>query len=268
MNRTEARPTATPGTAPIRWGLWPSIVLMLLYLSVQVEVGVLAIVGVMVWRIATGRVAFTPDALLEQMAEMPDLIAGPAFQWLALIALLVAGGLTLLTAWLWLGCDQRGPRVLLGLTRPIRLPLAAVPLLTLLMLVSTSFVIYWLFGPVSVEAQELLFQEPLLGLAATITLSTVVPLVEEMLFRGVLYASLLERGGHALAIIVTAVAFAAIHLLAGASTIGPIVQLLLLALYLGGLRAFTGSLWAPLAAHATWNLVASLVYLIGTPTTP
>jgi membrane protease YdiL (CAAX protease family) len=268
MNQTQTCPPTAPGITPMRWGLWPPIVLMLLYLSIQVKIGVAAIVGVTAWRIATGRVALAPDALLEQTAGMQGLITKPAFQWLALIALLVAGVLTLLTAWLWLRCDQRGPRVLLGLTRPVRLPLVAVPLLTLLMLVSTSFVTYWLFGPVSVEAQELLFQEPLLGLAATITLTTVVPLVEETLFRGVLYASLLERGGHALAIVVTAVTFAAIHLLAGASAVGPIVQLLLLALYLGGLRAFTGSLWAPLAAHATWNLVASLVYLIGTPTTP
>jgi hypothetical protein len=165
MNQTQTCPTTAPGItpAPTRWGLWPSIVLMLLYLSVQVKIGVAAIVGVMAWRIAAGRMALSSDTLLEQTAAMQDLITGPAFQWLALIALLVAGGLTLLTAWLWLGCDQRGPRVLLGLTRPVRLPLAAVPLLTLLMLVSTSFVIYWLFGPVSVEAQELLFQEPLLG---------------------------------------------------------------------------------------------------------
>jgi membrane protease YdiL (CAAX protease family) len=268
MNQAQTCPTTAPGTTPMRLGLWPSIALMLLYLSTQVEIGAVALVAVAVWRTATSQVAFTFDALLEQTAGMQDLITKPAFQWLALIALLVAGALTLLTAWLWLGHDQRGLRVLLGLIRPARLPLAVVPMLTLLMLVSTSFVTYWLFGPVSIESQELLFQGPLLGLAATITLSTIVPLVEETLFRGVLYASLLERGGHALAIVVTAVFFAAIHLLAGASAVGPIVQLLLLALYLGGLRAFTGSLWAPLAAHATWNLVASLAYLIGAPAAP
>jgi membrane protease YdiL (CAAX protease family) len=93
-------------------------------------------------------------------------------------------------------------------------------------------------------------------------------LVEETLFRGVLYALLLERGGHALTIVVTAVAFAVIHLLAGASAVGPIVQLLLPALYLGELRAFTDPLWEPLAAHAAWNLIASLAHLIGTPAAP
>lgn len=77
---------------------------------------------------------------------------------------------------------------------------------------------------------------------------------EEVLFRGVLFTAATARCGTGGAVAVTAVLFALIHC-------DPVQTpyALLLGVYLGLLRARTGSLWPCLAGHAANNLVASLL---------
>lgn len=78
--------------------------------------------------------------------------------------------------------------------------------------------------------------------------------VEEVAFRGVLYAVLRRIGGVPLAIGGSAVAFTVAHV---ASAGGPSLLLVALAgLYLGLLRAIRGDLWTSGLAHLVMNLVS------------
>lgn len=95
--------------------------------------------------------------------------------------------------------------------------------------------------------------DPLRFTLVAIALALMVPLAEEMLFRGVLQRVLLRQSGPALAIILTACLFAAVH---------PLYSLpgvLLLGLFFGVMAYLLGNLIYPIIAHAVWNLLNLLV---------
>ncbi len=94
------------------------------------------------------------------------------------------------------------------------------------------------------------------------------PAYEELLFRRVLFGRLWQAGKPWLGLVLSSLAFALIHELPGTSANGPL-QIALLWLVYGGMGAAfcwlyrrTGTLWAPIIAHATNNAVAlaSLVF--------
>ncbi|MCU0304555.1 MAG: CPBP family intramembrane metalloprotease [Thermoanaerobaculales bacterium] len=86
------------------------------------------------------------------------------------------------------------------------------------------------------------------------------PLFEELLFRGFLLEGL-RRGrlGAAGAVVVTSLAWAAIHLQYDGYEVATIV---LFGLLLGAARLRSGSLWAPIAMHLLVNLVATVETLV------
>jgi uncharacterized protein len=81
---------------------------------------------------------------------------------------------------------------------------------------------------------------------------------EELLLRGYAFERL-ARLSAALAIILTAILFAVMHM--GNSSIGPIalVNLALGGIVLGQLRAIAGTIWLPFAFHWAWNAVSGSV---------
>ena len=91
---------------------------------------------------------------------------------------------------------------------------------------------------------EALVSRCVLGAAAILT----APVVEEMLFRGILYPAIRRAGFPRLAWWGSAVAFGAIHM-----NLATFVPLTALALLLTWLYESTGSLLAPIAAHSVFN---------------
>ena len=89
-------------------------------------------------------------------------------------------------------------------------------------------------------------------------LAVLAPLVEELIFRGLLYGWLAGRWGTIVAWIVSSLAFAAAHI-----EWKHIVLVLPLGLWFGWLRRRTGSLWPSLVAHMVNNgiAVAAAAYL-------
>ena len=84
------------------------------------------------------------------------------------------------------------------------------------------------------------------------------PLVEELVFRGLLYGWLAGRWGTTVAWLVSSLAFAAAHIEPAHA-----ILVLPLGLWFGWLRRRTGSLWPSLVAHMANNglAVAAAAYL-------
>jgi uncharacterized protein len=101
-------------------------------------------------------------------------------------------------------------------------------------------------------------REPALFAASLFVLAALAPLVEELIFRGLLYGWLAGRWGTIVAWIVSSLAFAAAHI-----EWKHIVLVLPLGLWFGWLRRRTGSLWPSLVAHMVNNgiAVAAAAYL-------
>lgn len=101
-----------------------------------------------------------------------------------------------------------------------------------------------------VDPTSLLPQTPV-GIAFTLIVAVVLaPLVEEVVFRGMLLSSLRPRVGDLSAIVVSSLVFAAVHVLPFAMP-----PIFLLSVGLGWLYVRTDSLWTPIAAHAVFNTV-------------
>ena len=110
------------------------------------------------------------------------------------------------------------------------------------------------------NVQQLARHAPLgwrLGL--TVMAITLAPLVEELLFRGVLLSALIPRCGVALAALLSAAAFAAIHLPGLAWQWYALPELLLLGVALAWLRLHYRSLWPSVLAHGANNALALAV---------
>lgn len=115
-------------------------------------------------------------------------------------------------------------------------------------------------APAAQQAVELLIRDGSLSTRAIIATFAVglAPIVEEALFRGLLYPLVRDLGRPRTALWGTAVLFGAIHMNAAA-----FLPLTLFGAALAWLYRRTGNLLAPIAAHATFNLAPFVLLAAG-----
>jgi membrane protease YdiL (CAAX protease family) len=94
-------------------------------------------------------------------------------------------------------------------------------------------------------------REPAAFMASLAVMAGLAPLVEELIFRGLLYGWLAGRWGGTVAWIVSSLVFAAAHV-----ELAHVLLVLPLGLWFGWLRRRTGSLWPSLVAHMVNNGLA------------
>jgi len=90
----------------------------------------------------------------------------------------------------------------------------------------------------------------------------VVPFIEELLFRGFLQTFLRRFLNRFWAIALSSVIFACVHFSPGQNNVEIITSLLILAGFLGFIYERERKLWAPIALHATFNAVSSVIVLL------
>jgi len=204
--------------------------------------------------------------------SVDELLVDPSFNWVALLAAGFAAVMTIATALIWPSVWEKVTSSDFSFAewfswrKPKFIPLWAVPVGTIAVMMFVGYGVSALVGPTEVEAQQGLFSTLGLAFASSVTVTTVVPLAEELVFRGALYNALLaivskERPAwlrHVLPFVVSGALFAGAHLLTGFVNPGSIVSIILLSAFLTGLRALTGSLWPGLVAHIVWNGVAAI----------
>jgi uncharacterized protein len=115
----------------------------------------------------------------------------------------------------------------------------------------------------AVEHLKGLFENPWLFGATAVAVVSVVPVIEEMLFRGFLQSWLKPLLGRKKAILLTALIFASFHfsLSQGIENVEFIASLFLLALFLGFVKERQQSLWASIGLHSTFNFISILMLI-------
>ncbi|HET9818632.1 MAG TPA: type II CAAX endopeptidase family protein [Rhodanobacteraceae bacterium] len=106
---------------------------------------------------------------------------------------------------------------------------------------------------------------PGMRLLLAVIVVCVAPVVEEVVFRGVLLSGLASRMRVGWAIVVSAVIFGCVHLPDFKFAWYPVPALILLGLLLAWLRVRTHSLWPSITLHATNNFVAAIMWLLVAP---
>lgn len=199
------------------------------------------------------------------MIAVATLAAGPTLIGVTMVLQSLAGialAIAFIDLWARVPRDPRTVPTAIGLTRTARLKVILLWLvpgialaMTLVRAADYLNLVILRRPPDLQSVVQLIVDQGSPGLMLLIGLGAVVlaPLAEELVFRGFVYRNLRDQHGKGLAMLLSGLAFAAVHF-------QPTLVLPLTALGVGLalLYEWSGSLWVPITVHALWNLFALL----------
>lgn len=243
-------------------GVWMALGVIVLYFVLQVAVSLMVAIVIGFFESVThpgdAHIRMAVQALMQQPAMRTTVV---------MVSLSVAATSVLLLShrkWprLWTRAQPPGFGFLLP-RRPSFLALAV--LLGLAAPVLGGLMTQWLAHghKVTQDIQQLGGQTPLsLRIPLVLLVVSLGPVIEELLFRGVLLSALLQRWRAVPSVLITSALFALVHLSGLQFHWYAVPQLFLLALLLGWLRLRSGSIWPAVVAHGTNNLLAVAVWFV------
>lgn len=207
--------------------------------------------------------------LLVHLFQAAQPVHGLLRGWYQVFSMLiVAVSLIVYSRWLgkgsrWLQKAGRFRNILLGMLSWL-IAYPVIILFTQVMgIVLHDWLGYEMHEQLAVNQVQSVKEYPALLTVFVLCLITVVPFIEEVLFRGYLQESLQPFVRPWTAVVITALIFALFHfsLTQGISNLLILGALFILALLLGYLKERQASLWSSLALHATFNGI-SLVQIL------
>jgi len=112
---------------------------------------------------------------------------------------------------------------------------------------------------------DLLVESSMAARVATALVAVVTaPLVEEFVYRGMLYSAFERAIGRGVAVVLVSMLFAGVHVLQYSNNIGVILVITILSFTLTLARAYTGSLVPPFIIHLVFNGIQA-VFIVLTP---
>ena len=116
---------------------------------------------------------------------------------------------------------------------------------------------------VAVKHLKDLSQHPILFSLTALAVFSLVPMIEELLFRGFLQSWLKNKMNRFQAIILTSLIFASFHFSSsqGIENIEFVFSLFLLSCFLGFIKERQQSLWASIGLHSTFNFISILMII-------
>lgn len=118
------------------------------------------------------------------------------------------------------------------------------------------------FGAQPTDLDRILQSSRAAALMMALIAIATAPLVEEMIYRGVLYSALQRAIGRLFAVIVVAGMFAGLHFWQYRQNIGAILSISLLSVVLTGIRARTGRLLPCFMIHLVFNGIQSIIIVL------
>jgi membrane protease YdiL (CAAX protease family) len=234
------------------WGIWGALALLLLSFVLMAVAQ-----GALVFSYALRRgVPLTRDAVAEFISHDAGAIV------MALVGLVVAHLLTLVPAWLIVTRAGRYPFLrTLGWEWGGRLTLwRSAGLAVLLLIIGT--IILKLAGAPENEFDRIMRSSRAAALVTAFAATFTAPLVEEILFRGLLYSALRRLVGAGWAVSLVFMLFAAIHVPQYWPGFGVLGTILLLSFVLTVIRAHTGRLLPCFVIHLIFNGIQSVLIVL------
>ncbi|HST51561.1 MAG TPA: type II CAAX endopeptidase family protein [Pyrinomonadaceae bacterium] len=205
-------------------------------------------------------VPFTPDALAEFATKDISAI------FIQIVSIIPAHLLTLGLAWLVVTRVGKYPFLqALGLesdSKPRFLLMFSICAGLAVLLLLLSFGLVKITGNPETALDKLIESSRATALATAFAATFTAPLVEEIVFRGVLYSALQRLTGAAAAVVIVALLFAGIHVPQYWGNYGVIGSILLLSFTLTTIRALTGKLLPCFFVHLVFNGIQSFLIVL------
>jgi len=198
----------------------------------------------------------TPEALMEDKQLL----------FWSVVGIVPAHLLTIAVAWVLITRIRRRPFwKTLGFEWPKHPSPAVISLVCLglsLVLLAIGWAVTTLLGGGKTQL-DLLVESSMGARIATALLATfTAPLVEELVYRGVLYSALEQATGKVIGVILVTMLFAGVHVFQYLNNPGVILVITILSLTLTMARAYTGSLWPPFIIHLIFNGIQSTFIIL------
>ena len=252
--------------------------------------------ALVVWVLSVAMLLFTPVILavpyfiyvwIKQGPPRPEtLTTDKTLILLSIVGTIVAHVLTFGILWLFVSeggkrsfADTIGFRWPQNLTRGAIIGLSC---LVALLLLGIGWGITSIWG--GQKTQLDLIVESSMAARFVIALAAVAtaPLIEELIYRGVVYSAFERAAGVVVAVVIVSVMFSAVHVVQYQNNLGVITVITLLSFTLTIVRAYTGSVIPPFIIHLVFNGIQSLILVLApfleksilnngdqaTPTTP
>jgi membrane protease YdiL (CAAX protease family) len=246
----------TGGSGEPQWGVW-------LDLLKAFGVWVASIILLLAVQLAFALPYFAYRWVTTGPPQIETLTSDKVLAFLSIVSVLPAHLLTLGLIWLvvtqgrkvpfWQTIDFQWPRYLS--------PAAGVIICTLIALVlfmiGATATYFW--GGPRTQLDALVESSIPARMATAFIAVFTAPLVEELIYRGVLYSALQRALGTAITVGVVSLLFAGVHVFQYIDNIAVIAVITLLSFTLTLVRAKTGSVLAPFVIHLVFNGIQSVI---------
>ena len=252
----QSPPTSTSQSRLIAWlevvkaiGLWASSVLLLVF------VPLVAVLPYVIYKLATiGTSAFTPETLTSD-------------KWLifySVVGILPTHLLTLAFAWFMVTeGGQRSFRKAVGWEwpgSPARVTVISV--LIALGLFGLAWGLTTIYGGSKTELDLLIESSMYTRVATALVAVATAPLIEEVIYRGILYPAVERVTGTGFAIALVSLLFAGVHVWQYRNNIAVILVITALSFTLTGARAVTGTVLPSFIIHLIFNGIQSVLIVL------
>ena len=132
-----------------------------------------------------------------------------------------------------------------------------------IVLFSLAFVITMLYGDRKTDLDLMIESSIYTRLITAFVAVVTAPLVEELIYRGLLYKALEKAAGVAIAIMVVSLLFAGVHVFQYRNNLAVIAVITLLSITLTVARAVTGKVLPAFIIHLVFNGIQSVLIVVG-----
>jgi membrane protease YdiL (CAAX protease family) len=132
-----------------------------------------------------------------------------------------------------------------------------------IVLFSVAFAITMLYGERKTDLDLMIESSIYTRIATAFVAVVTAPLVEELIYRGLLYKALERAAGVAIAIVVVSLLFAGVHVFQYRNNLAVIAVITLLSITLTVARAVTGKVLPAFIIHLVFNGIQSVLIVVG-----
>jgi hypothetical protein len=195
-------------------------------------------------------------------AGMEQIMSHPQATLVGVVSISVVHLLTLLITWTVItGWERRFTDVVDWSWHPrFRLHQA---LITVALLYGLTWLLQYVLPSGTTEFDKLLETSQAIRIAVAMLAVVTAPIVEELVYRGILYPAVQAKFGRVTAIVAVAGLFALVHFPQYSGSVLILVSLTLLSFVLTVVRAYTGKLLPCFVIHFVYNLIGVTLILIG-----
>lgn len=252
--------------------------------------------ALVVWVLSVAMLVFTPVILaipyfiyiwVQQGPPRPEaLTADKTLILLSIIGTIIAHVLTI--GILWLFVTEGGKRPFaeaIGFRWPKNITPGAViglSCLLALVLLGVGWGVTSIWGGQKTQLDLIVESSMAARFVTALAAVATAPLIEELIYRGVLYSAIERAAGVIVAVLIVSLMFAGVHVAQYYNNIGVITVITLLSFTLTIVRAYTGSVIPPFIVHLVFNGIQSIILVLApfidksilnngdqaTPTTP